>query len=77
MWRDNEILEKIVDCLQEIDGYVSDKPDQNDNYEWYEADIEIPKTEPLTPNIINLQITSHLSDKKDIDKFKIVIERIQ
>ena len=73
MLKKYEVETIIKNALLEIDGMLSDKPDQDSNYEMYFADV----SEDDNHNIILTFDTYIDNEKIETDKYKIKIEYMQ
>lgn len=72
MLKKYEVETIIRNALLKMDGVLSDKPDQNNNYEMYFADV----SEDDDHNIILTFDTYIGNEKIETDKYKIKIEYI-
>lgn len=73
MLKKYEVETIIRNALLEMDGVLSDKPDQDGNYEMYFADV----SEDDDHNILLTFNTYVGNEKVEADRYKIKVEYIQ
>jgi hypothetical protein len=73
MLKKYEVETMIRNALLETDGIISDKPDQDGNYEMYFADV----SEDDNDNIVLTFDTYVGNEKIETDRYKIKIEYMQ
>lgn len=71
MFRTDDVMNLIEEGIMSIDGYISDKPDQNGCCELYTVDTN------SNNNIIEAEFTTYVHGEESHDKYKITVELIE
>lgn len=71
MFKTHDVMELMSYGINEIDGKISDKPDDNGNYELYFSDVT------ADGNIMYANFTTEIDGKIHEDKYKITVELVE
>lgn len=72
MFKTNEVLQLVTDGVESIDGVMTDKPDQDGNYDLYQVEVE-----HTGPNTIIADFSTINNRGENHDKYMIIVRAIE